>query len=58
MKNFKTNPQIFWKYVRSKVKVKHNIPSLEDEDGSIAITNYEKTELLNTFFSVCLHMNI
>ena len=57
MRSSKTNPQMFWKYVRSKVKVKHNIPSLEDDDGSIAITNYEKAEVLNKFLAVSLHMN-
>ena len=56
MKNSKTNPQMFWKYVRSKVK--YNIPSLEDEDGSIAVTNYEKAEVRNTFLVVCSHMKI
>ena len=58
MKNSKTNPQTFWKYVRSKVNVRRNIPSLEHEDGSIAVTDYEKAEALNTFLVVCLHMNI
>ena len=37
--------------MRSKVKVKHNIPFLEDEDGSIAITDHEMAEVLNNFFS-------
>ena len=49
MKNSKVDPNMFWKYVRSKIKVKHNIPSLEDEDGCIAITDYEKAEILNNF---------
>ena len=49
---------MFWKYVRSKVKIKHNIPSLEDEDDSIAITDYEKAGVLNNFLAVPLHMSI
>ena len=44
--------------MRSEVKVKHNIPSLEDEDDSIAITDYEKAGVLNNFLAVPLHMSI
>ena len=32
--------------------------SLEDEDDSIAITDYEKAGVLNNFLAVPLHMSI
>jgi len=39
---------MFWKYIKFKVKVKHDIPSLVD---SVAVTDFEKAEILNNYFS-------
>ena len=49
--DIKTNPKSFWKYVRSKTKVKAGISDLEKGDGSYAHTDSEKAEVLNEFFS-------
>ena len=59
MENVKQNPQLFWKYVRSKVKVKHGISSLVDGSGSVATADLEKVEVLNNYFSsVFTHENL
>ena len=47
----KVNPKSFWKYVRSKTKVKQGISDLERQDGSFAHTDGEKAEELNKFFA-------
>ena len=47
----KVNPKSFWKYVRSKTKVKQGISNLERQDGSFAHTDEEKAEELNKFFA-------
>ena len=47
----KGNPKSFWKYVRSKTKVKSGISDLQKEDGSLTQTDVEKAELLNKFFA-------
>ena len=48
--NIKSNPKVFWKFARSKTKVKEEIPSLKDDKGYTETDNYRKAELLNTFF--------
>ena len=48
--DIKLNPKCFWKYARSKTKVKAGI-SVEKEDGSFAQTDSEKADILNKFFS-------
>ena len=50
-KNSKHNPRMFWKYVQEKTKQKTGIATLIKEDGSIAETDKEKAETLNTFFT-------
>jgi hypothetical protein len=47
----KNNPKAFWKYVRSKTKVKTGIKDLKKDDGSYAHSDGEKAELLNAFFA-------
>ena len=47
----KTNPKAFWKYVRSKTKVKSGVKDLLKEDGSYAHTDGDKAEILNSFFA-------
>ncbi|XP_072027690.1 uncharacterized protein [Amphiura filiformis] len=48
----KVNPKAFWKYVRSKTKVKAGIKDLKKEDGSYAQADGDKAEVLNSFASV------
>ena len=47
----KENPKCFWKYVRSKTKVKTGINDLEREDGSFARRDEDKADVLNKFFA-------
>ena len=49
--DIKLNPKSFWKYVRSKTKVKTGISDLEKDDGTFAHTDIDKAEVLNNFFS-------
>ena len=42
---------MFWKYVRSKTKVKTGINDLEREDGSFARRDEDKADVLNKFFA-------
>ena len=46
----KQNPKHFWRYVKSKLKVRHGVPNLEREDGSLTETDFDKAEVLNSFF--------
>ena len=46
----KADPKSFWKYVRSKTKVKRGVSDLTREDGSTAHTDDEKADELNKFF--------
>ena len=47
----KCNPKKFWKYVTSNVKNVSGISTLIDERGLLAVTNKEKANTLNAFFS-------
>ena len=47
----KVNPKSFWKYVRSKTKVKKGISDLKRKDGSVAYSDEDKAEELNSFFA-------
>ena len=47
----KTNPMLFWKYVQSKVKSASGISQLKSETGHLSVTNAEKANTLNEFFS-------
>jgi hypothetical protein len=56
----RTNPKVFWKYVKSKLKTKDNIADLvKDDSGSLTNTDKEKVEVLNNFFcSVFIKENL
>ena len=47
----KENPKVFWKYVQNKLKVNTSIGALNKTDGSLALSDREKAETLNEFFS-------
>lgn len=49
-RDIKTNPKKFWKYVNSKIRIKHEIPDLESESGAVS-TNLGKAEALNNHFT-------
>ena len=46
----KTKPKGVWSYVNSKVKSKSGVADLQKEDGSKTVNDYEKAEVLNSFF--------
>ena len=46
----KQNPKQFWRYVKSKLKVRQGVPNLEREDGTLTETDFAKAEVLNSFF--------
>ena len=47
----KSKPKMFWKYAKSRLKTRQTIPTLIKSDGSNAITDEEKAEALNCFFT-------
>ena len=47
----KNKPKSFCRYVKSQTKAKEGICPMEKEDGSITNTDFEKAEVLNSFFS-------
>ncbi|KAK6191144.1 hypothetical protein SNE40_002884 [Patella caerulea] len=49
--DIKTNPNNFWRYVKSKTQVKTSISILEKEDGTTLTDNIEKAIELNNYFS-------
>ena len=50
-RNAKTNPKEFFKYINCKLKPKEKIPNLANDNGSLTNNDYEKCEILNSFFS-------
>ena len=44
------NPKAFYKYVNSRRKVSTGISNLKRDDGTIAESDIEKAEELNSFF--------
>ncbi len=46
----KSNPKGFYRYARSKMKVRVSVADLETTDGRMARTDEEKAETLNSFF--------
>ncbi|MES9880231.1 MAG: reverse transcriptase domain-containing protein [Sedimenticola sp.] len=50
MSNFKTQPKPFYRYVKSRQKVKVNITNLEKEDGTITKDDNEVADELSDFF--------
>ena len=49
-KDIKSNPKIFYAYVRSKTKVKDIVGPLKDEKGLIVSDNNSMCNLLNNYF--------
>ena len=47
----KDKPKQFWKYVHSKLKTRARIPTLNNPNGTFSVSNKEKAESLNSFFS-------
>ena len=46
----KQNHKHFWKYVKLKLKVRHGVPNLEREDSTLTERDFDKAEVLNSFF--------
>ena len=44
------NPKAFWHYIKSKLKTRVSVESLHLEDGSIAIMDQDKADVLNIYF--------
>ena len=55
VKNIKTNPEAFWQYVQSNLKIKASIPDLikpgTEENPSFTETDEEKAGVLSNYFS-------
>ena len=47
----KLKPKLFWKYARSRLKSRQDIPTLTNKDGTKAISAKDKAESLNDFFT-------
>ena len=50
-KQSKENPKMFWKYVQEKMKVNTGISALKDNYGHFAVSDKDKAEVLNNFFT-------
>ena len=48
----KQNPKQFWRYVKSKLKVRQGVPNLEREDGTLTETDFANAEVLSFFKKV------
>ena len=48
--DLKSNPNAFWKYVRTRMKTTSRICDLYMGNGRMASTNKEKADILNSFF--------
>jgi hypothetical protein len=47
----KSSPKQFWKYVQERTKSNTGVSALKTENGGYAVTDEEKAETLNNFFS-------
>ena len=50
-KNIKSDSKAFWRYVKSKTKVKESIPGLRDDSGNEYSDNINKALILNEYFA-------
>ena len=50
-RNIKNNPKLFWKYTKSRLISRQEIPSLTKPNGEKATTDKDKAETLNAFFA-------
>ena len=48
--NVREDPKSFWKFVRSKTKVRSTIGELKSQDGTMAITDEQKADTLNKHY--------
>ena len=48
--NVREDPKSFWKFVRSKTKVRPTIGLLKSQDGTMAITDEQKADTLNKHY--------
>ena len=50
----KQNTKHFWRYLKSKLKVRHGVANREGEDGTLTDAYFDKGEVLDSFFKkVC-----
>ena len=49
--NIAKNPKSFWRYVNTSLKTRPDIDAIKRIDGSLASSDQEKTDLLNSYFS-------
>ena len=49
--DIKSNPKNLWSYVKRQTKSKNGISCLENEEGNLIVSDIEKAEILNDFFS-------
>ena len=55
----KHKPRQFWKYDHSKLKKLARIPTIDNPDGTFAVTNKEMAESLNSSFSnICVDRDL
>ena len=47
----KTDPKLFWSYVRSKLKTKGKLGQLKTQNDTLTNDSQEKAEVLNTYFA-------
>ena len=53
--NIKTDRKGFFKYARSKMKVKESVGPIEDQQGRLIKDEKEMANIFSEFFQVCLH---
>ena len=51
IKESKSNPKVFWKYIQSKTKTASGISPLRTNDGKLVDSDMDKAETLNAFFA-------
>ena len=49
--NIAKNPKSFWRYVNTSLKTRPDIDAIKRIDGSLASSDQEKADLLNSYFS-------
>ena len=49
--NIAKNPKSFWRYVNTSLKTRLDIDAIKRIDGSLATSDQEKADLLNSCFS-------
>ena len=57
-KKIKSDPKLFYNYVKSKTKFKSTVGPLTNDNGDLVGDYREMAELLNTFLHLCLLQKI